>query len=160
MKKLLILTLSFILISSGLTFAKQMPKGEMCAATENKSVKALNKEKAAEFKKIMLEQKLKINENKAKIENACLKLNAELEKDSPDKTIITGLTADIEKARTEILNSKIDTRLKLKTVLTPEQFQKLPSINDNYSMKMKMKMNKKSKPQMKMPAAQDKPMQH
>ena len=54
-----------------------------------------------------------------------IKIKDELVKDSPSKTVLSGFVGELEKLHGKQMQSHIDHMIQLKTILTPEQFQKV-----------------------------------
>jgi hypothetical protein len=54
-----------------------------------------------------------------------LKIKEELSKSNPSKTVLSGFVSDLGKIHEKQIQSHIDHMMQLKTILTPEQFQKV-----------------------------------
>jgi len=72
-----------------------------------------------ELQKMRVRSDLKIKE---------LELRHEIEKDEADTTKIKAVVEDIKRLQGQLLDNRVDSVLKVKGILTPEQFEKMQSV--------------------------------
>jgi len=105
-------------------FGKQGGKGSHARKNMVKELQ-LTKDQIEKSEAYRLEhQKAKIRLD-ALIKEKHLDLRAELRKDNPDRGRINRLINDIGQAKTDLLRNRIEKMLQLKSILTPEQKEKL-----------------------------------
>lgn len=85
----------------------------------------LTKDKADEVKKMMQEQQKSDKEARQKIQKIRIKIESELDKETPNQVILNSYLQDISTIRTKMMTQHINQYIKLKSILTPDQQKKL-----------------------------------
>lgn len=85
----------------------------------------LSAEQRTKLESLNLERAKKMAQMRADLKVARLDLRAAMRKDNPDPAQVKAQVAAVNKARSLILESRVSHRLKVNSVLTPEQRNKL-----------------------------------
>ena len=93
----------------------------------------LSTEQRTKLESLNLERSKKMAQLRADLKVARLDLRAAMRQDNPDPAEVKARVAAVNKARSLILESKVNHRLKVNNVLTPEQRNKLREVRRDRS---------------------------
>lgn len=85
----------------------------------------LTKEQLAQVKDLQRESRKKAVEIKGKIQVKRIDFDAEIQKDNPDQKLLEKLIDELTALHSQQYRAKLESRVKMMTLLTPEQKQKL-----------------------------------
>ena len=115
----------------GLAFAQLPEQGQAEQLSEELPISniaqelGLSPEQKAQLKEQRFQAKYNQVEMRNKLKLKELELRHELEKEAINQEAITGIVAELKELQGMIIEQRIDSILKMKEVLTPEQFEKL-----------------------------------
>ena len=107
------------------TSAMQPPERGRSMALQLAKELGLTKDQQIKMKTLHIQMEALRKEQRDKIKAIIDKGKAELLKDSPAKTVLYGLARDMGNLRQEMAEKEADNLLKLKSILTYEQFKKI-----------------------------------
>jgi len=116
------LAFAMLLPASALAQEKQRGKGEHMK--ERWAQLGLTPEQETKLKELHQKSAPARREQFKKIEEVRAKINAELLKEKPSKKVLDGYAAQMGNLHKQMNESAIDHLLKVKAILTPEQFKK------------------------------------
>lgn len=118
---------AMLLVVMGVNAILAQPRERTPGAGERERLSAalnLSEDQKAQIHKIMLDTRKKNIDTEAKLELAHLELQELLRADNPDQKKIDAQITEVSKLRETMLRARIDTRLAIQKVLTPEQRKK------------------------------------
>lgn len=101
------------------------PPHQRCEKVERFQMLDLTEEQRAEIEDAEIEARKKIIPLKAEIEMKKIDLEKEMKADKPNRSRIMKLTEEISSLKLRIQQTRIDVRLKVHALLTPEQMEQL-----------------------------------
>lgn len=127
MRNLLVLTMVAVMVSPVVAFAQGGPgkgghgPGKMDYINELN----LSKEQLAQVRDLQRESRKKVVEIKSKIQIKKIDFDEEIQKDKPDQKLLEKLVDDLTALHAQQYKAMLESRVKVMSLLTPEQRQKL-----------------------------------
>lgn len=147
--------LSLVLLTS-IAFAEPIVQGpageegrEELAVSDIARELGLTTEQKEQFKEQRYQAKVRMVDTRSKIMLKKLELRHELEKKEVDRKALGGIVEELKKLHGIMLEQRVDSILKTREILTPEQFEKLQSLSERRMRKGPREGVKKSHRQRK-----------
>ncbi|MGD9015700.1 MAG: periplasmic heavy metal sensor [Candidatus Omnitrophota bacterium] len=118
---------------SGQELREQVPEpagqeGEEIPLSKIADELSLSPEQKEQLKEQRFQARYSMIENRNKIKLKELELRHELEKEAVNQEVVNKIVAELKQLHGNTIEQRVDSILKMKEILTPEQFEKLESV--------------------------------